>query len=335
MNLSKFFVLTFIIIIPSWAFGQDWKIHSVKKNECLITILQQFDVGPLFGKEGAIARTISLNPDLLKSKGSRLYPRQNILLPMKELISQPQPIVEEVKMTSLESQERNPGQEVSDEAGATLNVSAGFDYFKIQGVEKSTKDQYIILSDASPTLALGFNVLWDQVTTISLNTKIQRYKLQPLGNGNFNSDSGNKVDLSFRAMRKFSQRWSLGAGIAFEQDLFFHTDSASRLNVDKVMVVKPELYFRYVALSKINSNLGFDAKAGINLPGETNLYRIKSGTHAGFGTFINYHSMPFDKNYKSIEAKVFYSIDNQDTSVATRKFTNLSFIISYEWGLPW
>lgn len=330
MEISKIIIST-ILITPLAGQSQSWITYTVRSNETLSSILYRNDIKPIYGLTGTLNQTIALNPELRRSMGNKVFPGQKIRLPREKLASFDLPKTDEPK---------NPvplaNEDISNDASATFSVSAGVDFMKIQGVDETTGDDSVILSEANPSLSLGFNLLWDQVTALSLISKVQNYKLQDLNNGqSFDHDNGNKIDLSLKLTRKYSERWTIGAGVAFEQDLFFHAISPTELGVDKVMIAKPGFYARYVAMAKSNANVGFDGRLGVNLPNETSVYKIKTGAHAGAGTYFKYHTKILNQDYKSIEARVFYSIDNQDTSVTTRKLTNLSFMLLYDWRLPW
>ena len=333
MDFMEFWkiIISITLIIPLTARSQSWITYTVGNNETLSNILYRNDIKPIYGLNGTLNQTIALNPELRRSMGNKVFPGQKVRLPREELARQDLPKIDESKNSV-----RFATEDTTKDAAATFSVSAGVDFMKIQGVDETSGDDSVILSEASPSLSLGYNLLWDQVTVLSLISKVQRYKLQGLNNGqSFDYASGSKIDLSLKVVREFSKRWALGAGVAFEQDLFFHAISPIELGVDKVMITKPRIYARYAALVKSNANLGFDGSVGVNLPNETSVYKIKTGTHAGAGTYFKYHTKLLNQDYKSIEARVFYSIDKQDTSVTTRKLTNLSFMFLYDWRLPW
>jgi hypothetical protein len=105
--------------------------------------------------------------------------------------------------------------------------------------------------------------------------------------------------------------------------------------VSKVLITKPIIFARYAAFTKSNASIGFEGRLGLNMSSEADAYQIKSGTNLGVGTYFNYHSQKSDPNFKSLEGRVFYSVDNQDTSLTTRELTNLSFGMFYTWMLPW
>lgn len=334
--VKKFFLLT--LLTPLECYPQPYVIYTVRKAEYLSTILYSLDYKPIYGDAGTISQTINLNPELRKSRGNRLLPGQTIRLPMRSAAFQSvTTLIQKSDEAKIKSSERFPNEDVSDYAAASISVAGGIDFFKIEGVDEATGDSSTILSEASPSVLIGYSLFWDERMTFSFNAKVQKYKLQDLigDDQSFDDGDGTKVDLSFRILRKYSERLFLGGGFGFEEDLFFHAVTATELGVDKVMIAKPDLYVLYNAFEKSNANIGFDAKLGANLSEKTNAYNIKNGIHYGVGTYFKYHSKSFDQNYKSLQSKVFYSIDEQNTSVSTRKLTNLAFMIFYDWRLPW
>lgn len=325
-----------ILLISPFVFGQTWKLHTFKKGETLTTMLQAYSLRPIYGHDGSWKKTVKLNPELARDSGNKISIGQKVKFPVLiEAPIEPTPI-EPTPVVVLKPLERVPSIDPTDDATAGLSASAGVDFFEIKGTDESSKDSASILSEASPSVILGYNLNWDSSTTYAANVRVVKYKLEELNNGqSFDKDSGQKVDFSFRVLKHVSEKWSVGGGAAFEQDLFFHSETAEKLNVDKLLITKPQLAARYVATAKRNTSLGIDGKLGFNFGKNTDDYKIKKGSNFGLGPFFRYHTPLQDKNYKSLEAKVFYGVDNQDTSETTRKVTNLSFLIQYEWALPW
>ncbi len=305
-------------------------IHTVKPGEILSEILIKRFESRIYGQDGILVKTLELNPEIKKSRGNKIYPGQSIILPEEH---------KEKKLVQEESRPvltRLPSDDISDDAKASLSFYSGVDFFKINGKDKSTGDESVILSEASPYAGLSYNLHWSDVTTISLGGSFQNYKLQKLNDGqSFDDNNGHRVRVSLGLTRSFSERWDLGTGVSFDQDLFFHSASLTKLNVDKVLITKPYVTARYFAMKKNKASIGLDGKLGVNLPGETNEYKIRGGNHAGAGAFFRYQSKDTNPHQKALEARVSYSVDSQDTSIANQKNSNLSFAILYQWDLPW
>lgn len=334
LRLFSKYILATLLSVPLIVHADSWMNYIVQKGESLSQILQRASIIPVYGEKGSIAESLKLNPKLRKHGGNRIYPGQKLLLPKK--IETEVAVIPVILPAETPHVTRIPTIDTSDDAQALVSVFVGVDFFRIDGDDKTTSKSATILSEASPNIGLGFNLLWNELTTFSLNLKMTQYKLQDLDDGQgFDKTSGQKFDLYLRMMKQVSEKWTLGAGVAFEEDLFFHAKSASQLNVDKVLITKPGVYGRYVAYAKRNANIGLDGKLGLNLGAKSNDYKIKNGMNAGVGTYFKYHSKLLDENYRSLEAKVFYSVDDQDTDETTRKLTNLSFMIVYDWRLNW
>lgn len=333
--ISKVSILG-LTLVPIIVHATSWQLYVVKRGDNLSKVLYDMNVRPIYGKDGGLEQTVKLNAQLEKSSGNKIYQNQKIFLPIasgekNEVITESESYHEPVTES-----ERVPSIDLSDDAKAHLSAAAAIDFFKITGKDSTSGESATILSEASPSINLGYHLFWDELTTLSFKLQAQHYKLQALNNQqSFDKDNSNRFSFSFKGTRKLSEKFHFGAEVDFSQDLFLYGISLSKLGVEKVLITKPGLNGRYTAFTKGKAQIGLDARLGLNLASSTNNSKIKNGYHYGLGPYFTYRTRLNDISYKSLETQIFYNIDQQDTAETTRKVSNVSFLIQYEWSLAW
>jgi hypothetical protein len=314
------------------AHAENLKFYQVKTGETLSHILDTFNFKPIYGSAGALRETLKHNPELKKSKGNLIFPGQTIMIPYTAEDVVMAPAVEPTAATAASE----PEVPVQQKQRAQLTAWGGVDFFSLKGTDKATNDSSHILSDPSLSVGMGVSYFMNDKMALSLATQVQRFKLQPLNDRqSFQSDQGLRGDLSLFSLYQFNEDLTLGTGVAFEQDLFVRATSSDELKLDKVFITKPQLSAHYNVLKGARYLTGVEGKLGLNLGKKTDDYTIKSGTHISGGVFFNYFTHSPGDLYRALGAKISYRSDKQDTSLTTREFKNLSFMLNYSWEVNW
>ena len=206
------------------------------------------------------------------------------------------------------------------------------DYFKIKGTDTNTNGEIAALSDLSPGILLGWNLIWDKETIIILTGTIQRYSIQQLEDTQkIQPTSGIRTGYYAGIQKKIFNNFDLGFGLRINEELFFQSKSATKIFADKIVIIRPQITSRYGFLTKKNSQIGFLAELGVNLPEDSGEYKIKPGYHTLAGLYLRHHSLE-DFN-KGLEGQIFYSFDKQDTSISTRYVENIGLKFLYHWRI--
>jgi hypothetical protein len=98
------------ILCMNISFAND--VYIVKKGDTLSTILQaqQYDKF-IYGKNGSLLETLSMNPDIRRNKGNKIFPNMKIFLKRKtippQIVSQ-EPAFEQVSATPSNAIDRKP-----------------------------------------------------------------------------------------------------------------------------------------------------------------------------------------------------------------------------------
>lgn len=354
LKRSVYFFTAVSLLSPTFALAES---YTVQPGESLSEIIYRLKVRPVYGSSGGIQQAIELNPELQKHQGNRIYPGQVLQLPGSDgpqnisatpapeetpgpVATTEAPVTEAPFEPSADTAPETIPEEApvqtSVNAPDTLSVGLGLDFFKVEGEDKQTFGDAAILSGASPSLHLKYDLRLNEVSSVLFATMLQQFQLQKLNAGQeLENDSGNRINFNVRYLKKITERLTLGAGSAFEQDLFFYAKSPTVLSVDKVYIIKPEVYAAFDLLKFEASTIGLDGRLGYNFSGETDNYDIKSGSHGELGAYYFLNKKILDADFRYLEAHVNYGLDYQDTSISSREAKNLSILIQYNHQLPW
>lgn len=275
--------------------------YKTKPNENLSMILYALELKPLYGKRGIIAQVIKLNKNKIFDNGNKIYPYQTLILPIP-----PRKINKQVKIVT---------ENVSSNFSFFLKTS----FFRIDSIDKTSSDKAIILSELSPEIGLLWNLNWSSKTSFHFMFSTQYYSFQKLENLN----SENSTRYSFQTSMDYKINeflTSVGAGIT--EELFPYSKSADELTLEKAFTPLLMTSLAYPFMKKSNASIGVKLSYQYLFSQETKNYDIQAGNKITAGLYFTHLKQTFD---------LFYSINKQDTSLATKDEKYIG--IQYQVGL--
>ena len=222
-------------------------------------------------------------------------------------------------------------------------LQAGLDihYFLVNEANSTTGNNLSILSQPSLRLNLESGLWLNHSDSIFLRLWGERFSLASLDETqSFSSSSGFLTGFGLFYSHQFSSHWSVAAGSSFDQDLFFDTSSSSTvLQYNSILIAKPGLESRFIFNLVQGFYMGLDADVALALPVGSPVYSISTGQHEGGNLFLQFRpesSLQEMAKAKSVfEAKLGFSYDSQNTSVASRSAKDISLGFSYRRFVPW
>lgn len=345
--MSKQILILSILALITTLVSAKEVVHTVIAGETLSSILSMRQLRPIYGQNGHLKKTLDLNPKL-KNDGNLIFPGQKILLSAASEVIRRTEKIEKIKTSepvdprtelSLASNsppefKEEPSASKSNVAHMKFDISLGVNFFRIDGRDNLLMGNATILSEASPNLALGMTLDWDEQNQLRTEINYQKYKLQDLNDGRrFTDNSDDQVALSLMYYRKITSRLTLGLGAKFSEELFFRAVSLNEITVNQVFILKPTVSFKYDYFQKDNAGIGLYGDLSYLSSGKTAFYDVKSGTGSEIGGYYYYNSLK--KPLRGILAQAGYNYEIQNTSVVSQKKNGLNFKFGYQWGLDW
>lgn len=348
-----FFVSLVTGLVTTLVSAQESK-HIVKIGETLTGILSQHNLYPIYGRQGKLAETLDLNPKI-KKNGDLIYPGQNILLNLTAQTnirsekgntknkSEPTDSNELAASENLNSADSSglAGNDLKTEqprkldlAKMKMDVAAGVGFFRIDGRDNLLTGNATILSEATPSLALGLTLIWDEKSEVRTEIGYQKYKLQDLNDGrSFTKNADDLVSFSLMYTRKVTPHLTLGAGAKVSEEIFFRAVSLNEITVNQVFIIKPTITAKYDVFQKDNAGIGVYGDLSYLSSAKTSYYDIEGGTGFELGAYYYYnsHLLPI----RSLFVKTGYVYEEQDTSVALQNRSGLNLKVGYQWGFDW
>lgn len=333
-NYRRFKSLTPWLMLSVCAVAGSHEVHIVKKGETLSAILLNKKLKPIYGDNGSINSTLSLNPSLQKRKGNKILPGQKILIPTEEPIMSS---VEEVSIKVEETKNFTPVVVETRTTGPEWPVSSvraglGLEYLRFDTTDNQTKKSAQLLSEASPIASLRWTIHWSEKSHFYFDGSYQRYSIKKADSEiDFVNRSGGLVSFGAGAGRKFGEDLWVNLNLHFGQDLFFFSPSATSLKTERLMIASPSLSAKYPLLKKSRFSLGLEGEYGMLLQNKSDEIKAKNGSFFEAAVYVD--ELFRNSRFGGLKAKLGYQARNQDTDVATQDSKRVFVDFAMEWDL--
>jgi hypothetical protein len=182
----KDFLFAYFLFGSNLIFADELPSYIIKKNECLSDILFRMNIGPIYGKSGALIKLLRNNPHL--GDGRRIYPSQSISF--KNL--SPYQTVPEISVDPAISETLGPypASEVKVEKSKTDNQKSRSDFslalsdrfLKIESKDFKSGEDAILLSDAGAGYIFSWGQNWSENVATFLS--FEQYNVHILNSAN-------------------------------------------------------------------------------------------------------------------------------------------------------
>jgi hypothetical protein len=351
------FLLIALAFKPSHS-SCDSTFYAVEGNDNLSTILYRLNLKPLYGKKGSVKSTLLLNPWLKKNKGELIFKDQIIRLPripnsidvQRNVAAQE--TSEEVKDNAVYVPEIHPSAEAvappveeqisaplvllapseveaeEEETESKIKASFGYDYFKIDAVDKQTKDKATIISKSSPTIALAWELSWGpkwssefgilyRQDNIANDTKSQK-SLSKTTYGRMNSFFGvNRIWSKKNKSQIFVGRSERG---------FIRSKNATELRLDPVTSTDFGAKHEIILFERKKASAGLEAMFTYLGSGTAPGYSVDPGHFARGSIFMRHQTKTV-----LIEARGSYGFWDQNSPYVTQKAQEVGTSLSFGW----
>jgi hypothetical protein len=296
------FVLFFILIFSFNAFGSD-SVYTVIKNDSLSEILYKKNLRPIYSKHGSLQTVLNLNPFLKTRNRYRLYPGENIVLPIH--LTQTEAPVPVAALPS-EVIPNDPIRKISNnklQSHSDLGFSASSRFLKLESTDNLTNSQATLISDAS----LGWKLSWGQRWSSELYSHLdyESYKVNISDSSSTTKTLLNKEqtlsNYEFGLNYLFSSKLKLLSSLIYGETLVNRSSSLSVITIQKFISPKIQLGLNYTLLSRDELKLLSITDFTLSLPSAQDNYSSKLGTGYKLGLGIE------DKiSFLKVKGALFY-----------------------------
>ena len=250
------------------------EVYLVTNGDTLSTILQSLGIKNIYGKHGAIQKTLELNPSLKKDNGNKIFPNMKIVIESsKELIVNHQDKkIESVSSEDKEviSQPNNPvvDSSLQEKCCTSKNENEQFTYFKVSPEVswlKFTTEDTDRYSKISALTKANFGIHGNLGLNISTSNKI--YGFGFISQVNFYQADHYLLNetkflrqaygVGWEYLYDSSTSYALSAG--YYNEFFISNPSTSTINIKSIQI--PELQFAY--RRKLSNYKKFILESGI------------------------------------------------------------------------
>lgn len=338
MKLLKKLIITYALILSPIAFALT---YVIQKGDTLSEIAQKNFSGPIYGKNGSLQKILILNPTI-KDKNKIKYGKiidlgpfdlqRNIANTSTEEKIELKPITEPT--SKVESPHSNEAKDRNDNAPieklfSNLKIVPMVFFARIDSTDINTQAKAIIISNMSYGIKLNWEQNWSEDT--STFQEISSSQITFLENQSSSITIENKAvvanQLGLGANFRKSKEISWGAKLNYAQEVFPRGQStASSIVLDSVSLPEAALYAKFKLAQRFPFQLTADLEAKSLLGGETTNYSINPGT--GYLGRIGFEQ---DKEKYKFGCGVYYSQQQQDTSVMKSNRKDVGLEINFSW----
>ncbi|MEN0059534.1 MAG: hypothetical protein AAGB31_11915 [Bdellovibrio sp.] len=242
-----------LLILPGSLNAETYRSHQVRKGETLSEVLYLYNLTPIYGRNGQLAKALVLNPHLKSSHGNFIRPFTWIRLPIATEEA-PLSAIEESRSVSSEPISVSVPEERSENSAKAFSlweVEGGFSYLALHGVDPIDGTRGDLLSEVSPSVAVRWKQVWSESFRSSLFLKLQSYQIEPEASGlTLDKAQGALSSFGLGVESDLTSRLLAKVDIAFSQTLFYRGLSGGGLEIFKTPLLKLAPQVEYVFLEK-------------------------------------------------------------------------------------
>lgn len=275
------------------------RFHIVKKGDTLSKLSSQFYKEKTYGSKGALAKILSLNPQIKNPHKIRLGDKIFISVPEMEKFAPAREFASMIEAASVESSE-------------SFSLFPFLGMNSIKASDRNTGGTSTVASQTNVGVLASYGIDWEDLNT-SINLRLNRI--------NFEKPIDSSISIKDRdlfltaigvgAYHQLSTKLGLGITAEYGSEIFVRSDATNVLAIDKVNVPSVGGSVQMKLKESRSHQLGLDFTYKSMLPAKTDEYRVKLGHEFGVGLELS----KLSGGARTFTADVNVNFRNQDTSI--------------------
>lgn len=202
------------------------------------------------------------------------------------------------------------------ESKSYFKALMGFDYLRIDAVDKATKDTATLVSEASPHFGLSWEFLWNEEwsTELTFLMRQENYLNDSTSSKALDKTSYTRLNSSFGVNRWWNKSNKTGIFIGRFERGFLRAESATVLKLDSGVSTDLGIKHQLIFLTKKKGSAGFEITAAYLGAADTGSYKIDSGYLARGALFMRHQMKSF-----LLEGRASYTMWEQDSPFVTQE----------------
>lgn len=332
MNLTKRLITLTLAMIFSSALVAEGHLYIVQDGDTLSEIAAKYLGKPIFSKNGSLAKLIRQNvhiqnPDKI-IRGDKIYLEEATSREPAEAaaVVETKPVTPPPTCTEV----KTPSDEFPF---SRLRVDAGFEYFRIDAHDSVNGGNATLLSGASPTVHLSWDLAWDKRwdTRLRFNAISERILDATNSTSSITNGSGKRYGFEFGPIRKWNAKRRTGFFLGSSEQIFSRSVSATVVTIDRVQAMFLKATHEEDLLTVKTASAGVGASFAI-LSGGTGVgYRTNPGWAGDIFAHVR-HEMT--KSNIEFHGTAYYGMWAQDSTLVTQKGNHIGvmFGVSRRFG---
>lgn len=317
-----------ILLLPALTIGAEAITYVVQKNDTLSLIAKKHLGNPVYSKNGSLQKLLEFNPDIKNKHKIRPGQTINISDSPRSIASEtvlPEPMDAPVVPMEAQAAPVVVAQEESDPI-SHIKASLGYDYYRIDAVDISSKDKATILSEA-PRVALTWDLAWSKEWSTQFQITYRKEKVtQPTNSTRTLDKTSFSRTQSLMGLTRHWDNSNTQFFVARSQRGFLKNKSTTQLQFDSAASIDIGLNHEIAIVKRKSATAGLAVQAAYLGAAQGPGYTSESG-YSGQGAVFMRHKT---KNYL-IEARASYGLVKQNTSFVEQQIQEIGTSLSVGW----
>ena len=271
-------------LLVATSYAQEYVVQS---GDTLSDIAYRFLSHKVYGPKGALLKLVKLNPHI--SNTDKIKVGELILLNVEAVEKSEAPIVSEVQKNEERPEEKpkeKPEAKPTDtfQSYSTLSLAPIMAFSKLSVLKNNT---YTYLSS---NLSYGADLFWNlnfsEKLSLGVEFNYMSYSFQKPSNRVLSDDSISAASFALNSHYRFNSTYSLVGKVGYGERVFFRSESATALALEKVQLMNLEVepYFRLYESGRLevfgHTPLGYWGS------GDNGTLSIEGGFEYGVGVLL-------------------------------------------------
>jgi hypothetical protein len=343
MSPIKIFTIIGTVVLALTAVASSYKI---KEGDTLSGVLFQSNLGPLYGKNGFVNKTISLNKSMIKGDGSFIRIGDTIQIPdgeegfihsITKSVEVAKPITTQTQNEVVEQAQINEKKSLpelslpaslhrypSDEYPYSyFKFSPYFSFLKIDSTNRTNLggSEVILLSNKGVGVDGSWNIAYDEKRTYFGFASVEYFSLYTDPNYTFNHSSITRFHFGVGASFQCFPDFELTTKASLRNIGFLDVTNPQTINVASIITPELEVGMK----KKVAAKKSFEANIGGHisglLPSSVGSFHSKFGFGAGALVELKHKDKSMELTYDYRSLKINNVKNNESTIALMMNFT--------------
>ncbi len=219
--------------------------------------------------------------------------------------------------------------EISPYPVSSFGIDAGFEYNRVDSVERSSGLNSSYISELNPQTQLYWDLRWssDWTTRLRFNYTAQKVLIDDRASAVvIENASGSSKALEVGAVKSWSELKRTGFFLHYKERFYTHTNPAGRLVIDRIGIPAFKISHENDIFRMRTACFGLSLSGEILMPTQAVSYSTKLGYGGDIALYLRHEMKKL-----TLSGSAYYGLFQQDSDISQQRESHLGALMGVSW----